>query len=135
MNALGYLLAERGERLEESVELLQQANTIAPGNASFLDSLGWAYFKQGRLDQADAPLTEAAAKSPRNSVIQDHLGDLRFRQQRFGDAVAAWERALAGDGESIDRAAIEKKLLEARKRARMPDPLPHDDAGIVPGER
>jgi cytochrome c-type biogenesis protein CcmH/NrfG len=52
--------------------------------------------------------------SPRNSVILDHLGDLRFRQQRFADAVRAWEQALAGDGENIDRAAIEKKLREAR---------------------
>lgn len=124
LNALGYLFADRGIRLDESVELLQRANKIAPGNPSFLDSLGWAYFKQGRLEQADAPLSEAAAKSPKNSVIQDHLGDLRFRQERFADAAAAWERALAGDGESIDRAAIEKKLDEARRRARTPAPAP-----------
>ena len=48
--------------------------------------------------------------------MQDHLGELRFRQERFADAAAAWERALAGDGESVDRAAIEKKLREARGR-------------------
>lgn len=117
LNSLGYIFAERGERLDEAVDLLQRALKIEPGNPSFLDSLGWAYFKQGRLDAADAPLSEAAAKSPTNSVIHDHLGDLRFRQERFADAVAAWERALAGDGESIDRAAIEKKLREARAKA------------------
>ena len=53
---------------------------------------------------------------PANSVIQDHLGDLRYRQQRFADAIVAWERALAGDGESIDRAAIERKVRNARTR-------------------
>ena len=47
-------------------------------------------------------------------LFLNHLGDLRFRQQRFADAVRAWERALAGDGENIDRAAIEKKLRDAR---------------------
>ena len=36
--------------------------------------------------------------------MQDHLGDLRFKQRRFADAAAAWERALGGDGQSIDRA-------------------------------
>ena len=51
--------------------------------------------------------------------MQDHLGELRFRQQRYADAVAAWERALAGDGESIDRAAIEKKLRDARGRIKQ----------------
>ena len=89
---------------------------VEPGNPSFLDSLGWAYYQQGKLDRADAPLTEAASKSPTNSVIQDHLGELRFKQQRFADAASAWERSLAGDGDSIDRAAIEKKMRDARSR-------------------
>jgi tetratricopeptide (TPR) repeat protein len=116
LNSLGYMFAERGERLDEAVELLQRALTIEPGNPSFLDSLGWAYFRQGRLELADGPLTEAAAKMPDNSVIHDHLGDLRFRQQRYAEAVAAWQRSLAGDGESIDRAAVEKKIRDAQAR-------------------
>jgi tetratricopeptide (TPR) repeat protein len=116
LNSLGYLFADRGERLDEAVDLLQRALKIDPGNPSYLDSLGWAFFKQGRLDQADGPLTEAAAKSPGNSVILDHLGDLRFKQQRLADAVRAWESALAGDGENIERAAVEKKLRDARAR-------------------
>lgn len=116
LNALGYMFAERGERLGEAVELLQRALKLEPGNPSFLDSLGWAFFKQGELARAESPLAEAAAKLPANSVIQEHLGDLRFRQQRYAEAVVAWERALAGDGESIDRAGIEKKLREARAR-------------------
>jgi tetratricopeptide (TPR) repeat protein len=116
LNALGYMFAERGERLTEAVELLQRALKIEPGNPSFLDSLGWAYFKQGELARAEIPLAEAAEKLPRNSVIQEHLGDLRFRQQRYADAAAAWERALAGDGESLDRAAVDKKLRDARAR-------------------
>lgn len=117
LNSLGYLFADRGLRLDEAVDLLQRAVKIEPGNPSFLDSLGWAFYKQGQLARADGPLAEAAAKMPENSVIQDHLGDLRFRQQRYSEAVVAWERALAGDGVSVDRAAIEKKLRDARERA------------------
>ena len=116
LNALGYMFADRGVRLPEAVELVQRALTIEPGNPSFLDSLGWAFLKQGELARADRPLAEAAEKLPHNSVIQDHLGDLRFRQRRYVDAVLAWERALGGDGESIDRAVIQKKLDEARAR-------------------
>jgi tetratricopeptide (TPR) repeat protein len=89
---------------------------VEPQNASFLDSLGWAYFKQGKIDLADRPLTEAAKKLPRSSAVQDHLGDLRHRQGRHDEAIAAWERSLAGDGESIDRQRIEQKLREARER-------------------
>ena len=118
LNSLGYLFADRGERLDEAVQLLLRAVKAEPGNPSYLDSLGWAYFKQGKLDLADPPLSEAAAKQPENSVIQDHLGDLRFRQERFAEAVTAWERALAGDGEVIDRGAIDKKLRDARSRVK-----------------
>jgi Flp pilus assembly protein TadD len=116
LNSLGYMLAERGQRLDEAVTFLERALTIEPGNPSYLDSLGWAYFQQGRLDLADSPLTQAADKLQTNSVVQDHLGDLRFKQRRFADAVAAWERALAGDGQSIDKAKIQNKIREARGR-------------------
>ena len=116
LNYLGYMLAERGQRLDEAVTLVQRALKLEPGNPSFLDSLGWAYYQQGKLDLADPPLTEAAGKLPNNSVILDHLGDLRFKQRRFSDATAAWQRALNGDGESIDRQVIEKKIVDAKAR-------------------
>ncbi len=116
LNSLGYMLAERGDRLDEAVTLLQRALKVEPDNPSYLDSLGWAYFQQGRVDLADPPLTQAAAKLTTSSVVQDHLGDLRFRQQRYADAAAAWQRALAGDGQSIDRVKIEQKLREARSK-------------------
>jgi tetratricopeptide (TPR) repeat protein len=115
LNYLGYMLAEGGGALDEAVSLIQRALQVQPENPSFLDSLGWAYFRQGKLDLADSPLTAAAQKEPKNSVIQDHLGDLRLAQRRKSEAVAAWERALSGDGASIDRARIEKKISDARR--------------------
>jgi tetratricopeptide (TPR) repeat protein len=118
LNSLGYLLADHGQRLDEAVDLVQRALKVEPGNPSFLDSLGWAYFQQGKTDLADAPLTQAAEQLASSSTVQDHLGDLRFRQQRYADALAAWERSLAGDGESIDRAKVEKKVRDARARVK-----------------
>jgi len=119
LNYLGYMLAERGAAagLDEAVSLIQRALKIDPDNPSFLDSLGWAYVQQGKLDLADAPLTTAAEKQPANSVIQEHLGDLRQKQNRRADAIVAWQKALAGDGEAIDRGRIQKKI-DAAKKAR-----------------
>ena len=120
LNYLGYMLAEHGgpaASLDEAVTLIQRALKVEPENPSYLDSLGWAYFQQGKLALADPPLTTAADKLPKNSVIQDHLGDLRLKQNRRADAIAAWERALAGDGDSIDRGKIQKKI-DAAKRQR-----------------
>ena len=116
LNSLGYMFAEQGQRLDEAVALLQRALKVEPGNPSYLDSLGWAHFQQGRTDLAEGPLEQAAEKLQKSSIVQDHLGELRFKQRRYRDAVDAWERALAGDGQSIDREKIEKKLREARGR-------------------
>ncbi|HEX4567929.1 MAG TPA: hypothetical protein VH138_14935, partial [Vicinamibacterales bacterium] len=115
LNYLGYLLAEHNTSLEEAVTLIQRALKVEPDNPSYLDSLGWAYVQQGKLDLADPALTTAAEKLPKNSVIQDHLGDLRLKQNRRTDAIAAWQRALAGDMESLDRSKLQKKIDTARK--------------------
>ncbi len=114
LNSLGYMLAERGGSLPEAVDLVQRALQIEPANPSFLDSLGWAFFKQGRIDLADGPLSQAAAKLPASAVVQDHLGDLRYAQRRWADAAAAFERALAGDVEAAERPKIELKLSATR---------------------
>jgi predicted Zn-dependent protease len=116
LNYLGYMLAEQGVRLDESVEYLKRALAIEPDNGSFLDSLGWAYFKAGKLDLAEAPLRRAAEQLPANSVVQEHYGQLLFELGRFEEAISSWNRALAGDGSSIDRADIDRRIREARQK-------------------
>src|SRR6185369_3191302 len=83
LNYLGYMLAERGERLDESVGYLKKALQIEPENGSYLDSLGWAYFKSDRLDLAEQNLRRAADQLKMNSVVQDHYGDVLFKLARF----------------------------------------------------
>ena len=116
LNYLGYLMADRGERLEESVGFIRRALEIEPDNAAFLDSLGWAYFKLDRLDLAESPLRRASEMLQLNSVVQDHFGDLLERLGRYSDAIATWERALTGDGESIEPEVIKRKIHDARQR-------------------
>jgi tetratricopeptide (TPR) repeat protein len=116
LNYLGYMLAEQGSSLDEAVTLIQRALKVEPENPSYLDSLGWAYFQQGKFDLADAPLSAAADRLPKNSVIQNHLGDLRLKQQRRAEAIEAWQRALAGDGDGIDRVKVQKKLDAAKRQ-------------------
>jgi len=116
LNYIGYMLAERGERLGESVDLLKKALEIEPDNGSYLDSLGWAYYKSDRLDLARTNLARAADQLKANSVIQDHYGDVLFKLSQYDDAIAAWTRALAGDSDSIDRPAIDKKIKLAKQK-------------------
>ena len=116
LNYLGYMMADRGERLYESVQLIQRALESAPHNGAYLDSLGWAYFKLEKWDLAETYLRQASEQLRQNSVIQDHFGDLLFQRGRYTEAIETWERAIAGDAESIDLPTIERKIKDARGR-------------------
>src|SRR4029079_349815 len=116
MNSLSYMLADHGMRLPEALDLAERAVKIEPDNPAYLDTLGWALLKSGKADAADAPLTKAAAVLLGNSVIQSHFGDMLASRGKPAEAIAAWEKALAGDGDSIDRAALEKKIKDAKAR-------------------
>ena len=115
LNHLGYLLATRGRALDEAIRLVERALVVEPGNPSYLDSLGWAHFRRGDFSEAEKYLSPAAEQLPRNAVVQDHLGDAFAGQGRWLDAIAAWTRALAGDG-GIDRGVVEMKVQEARSK-------------------
>jgi len=116
LNSLGYMFAERGQRLDEAVALLERALAIEPDNGAYLDSLGWAYYKQNRFEQAEKPLRDAAKQLPTISVIQDHLGDLLNKRGAYQEAIDAWQMALDGDGDSISRSELDDKIRSARQK-------------------
>jgi len=122
-NYLGYMLADRGVRLDESVKYIQKALELEPGNAAYLDSLGWAYFKMGRYDLAENPLQKAATRIQNDPTIHEHLGNLYLRQGKTGMAEAEWQRALKEwpDAVSSDFGAeqaeqLQRKLDELKSR-------------------
>ena len=118
LNYLGYLLADRGQQLDEAIRLVRRALDIEPNNPSYLDSLGWAYYRRGDYDDAEKYLTPAAQQMPRNATVQDHMGDVLAKRGRWQDAIAAWTRALQGDGDDVNRPALEKKINDARGKTR-----------------
>ena len=94
LNYLGYMNADRGVKLEESLNLIKQALTFEPNNAAYLDSLGWAYFKLGKYDLAEENLNKAASHMSSDPTVQEHLGDLYQKTGRLKLAAAHWDRAV-----------------------------------------
>lgn len=110
LNNLGYFLVEREERLTEAIDMIQRAVRAEPDNASFLDSLGWAYFKTGKLQEAERYLSEAARRNPASPTIQEHLGDLYQRLGQSEKARAAWQKALTLTNVMAESDRIKAKL-------------------------
>jgi len=94
LNYLGYMNADRGVKLEESLSFIKQALSFEPNNAAYLDSLGWAYFKLGKYDMAEESLNKAAAHMGSDPTVQEHLGDLYQKTGRLKLAAAHWDRAV-----------------------------------------
>lgn len=117
LNYLGYMLADRGVKLDEALGFVRRAVTLDPDNPSYLDSLGWALFKLGRVEEARDPLARAASARPGSSVIQDHAGDVYFSLKQYRAAADAFEKALSGDRDGIDAAVVQRKRDKARALA------------------
>jgi len=74
------MLADRGMRLEEGARHIQRALDQEPFNGAYLDSLGWTYFKQNKIEDAEAALREGCgSREPHDPTIRTHLGG-RLRQ-------------------------------------------------------
>ncbi len=116
LNYLGYLLAQNGKDLEEAIKLVNRALAADPGRGEYLDSLGWAYYKQGNLGEAEKYLSQAAQKLPDHPEILDHLGDVYAKRGRWQEAIDAWTKALASKEDGIDPSAVQRKLEDARGR-------------------
>jgi len=94
LNYLGYMNADRGVKLEESLTYIKQALSFEPNNGAYLDSLGWVYYKLGKYDLAEENLTKASIHMGSDATVQQHLGDLYQKTGRLKQAAAHWERAV-----------------------------------------
>ena len=94
LNYLGYMNADRGVKLEESLNFIKQALIFEPNNGAYLDSLGWAYFKLGKYDLAEENLNKAAVHMGSDPTVQEHLGDLYQKTGRLKLAAVHWDRAV-----------------------------------------
>ncbi len=73
LNLVGYLLADRNERLADAERYLAKARDLQPGDPAILDSWGWLLYRKGRVREAVRVLERAARFSPREPEILVHL--------------------------------------------------------------
>ena len=115
LNYLGYMWAEQGVKLDRAAEMLNKALTLEPGNGAYLDSLGWTYFRQGKLDLAEKYLNNAAQVLPRDATVHEHLGDVLAKRGDTKRALSLYRVALTLDPQSKDEAKLRSKIAELEK--------------------
>ncbi|NIJ36640.1 Flp pilus assembly protein TadD [Sphingopyxis panaciterrae] len=111
LNFAGYSALERRKDVKTSLARIEAAWNLEPQDASITDSLGWAYFLTGRVEEAVPLLEKAQRGEPDNPVIVEHLGDAYWQAGRRFQARYVWRAAaLLAEAEMTTR--LETKLRD-----------------------
>ena len=110
LNYLGYSFVDRNENLTEALGMIEQAVAARPDSGYIIDSLAWAYFRQGRYTDAVVPMERASLLEPVDPVVTDHLGDVYWAVGRKLEAQFQWRRALSFEPLEKDATRIRRKL-------------------------
>lgn len=125
LNYLGYSWVDQGVNLVEALAMIEKAVAAAPNDGYIIDSLGWAYYRLGRYDEAVETLERAVMLKPNDPEINDHLGDAYWRAGRKLEARFQYNIAMSVDKEGTVRERVEKKLAS-------PQQGPLDEPGTTP---
>jgi len=123
LNYLGYMLADRGIHLEEATSLIKQAVQKEPNNPAYQDSLGWVYFKQNKLGDAEEWLRKAVSREGHDPTMLSHLGDVYAKAGKDSLAETQWEKSLEewhrmppGEFEADRMSEVEQKVNALKRR-------------------
>ena len=93
LNALGYTLANRTDRYDEALELIQRALAIKPNDPAIRDSLGWVLYKRGEYNKALGHLRAAMNTMP-DPEVAAHLGEVLWATGEEDEARSIWQDAI-----------------------------------------
>ncbi|MCK8780697.1 tetratricopeptide repeat protein [Rhizobium sp. NTR19] len=110
LNYLGYSLVDMSKNLEEGLDMIKRAVDARPDDGYIVDSLGWAYYRMGKFEEAVTELERAVQLRASDATINDHLGDAYWQVGRKLEAVYQWNRALISEGEDINREQVKEKI-------------------------
>ncbi len=109
-NALGYSLLERNVRIAEAVSLVEKALTLAPDDYAIMDSVGWGYYRSGRLDKSVSMLRRAFAGNP-DPEVAAHLGEALWAHGDQEEATKLWQDSLKTSPDNVQLKAVMKRFL------------------------
>src|SRR3990170_310825 len=100
-NNFAYSLSERGERLKDALTMAEIAIAADPNNTSYLDTIGWVYFKLGNYSEAKDNLEKAIEIGGERAVMLEHLGDIMFKLGDTQKAKLLWQKSYDLDTTNV----------------------------------
>ncbi|MBA1146211.1 tetratricopeptide repeat protein [Ectothiorhodospiraceae bacterium WFHF3C12] len=111
LNALGYTLVDRTDRVREGKQLIEQAYNIRPDEPAILDSMGWALYRLGEPEQALDYLEKAHERSEEPEIAA-HLGEVLWQLGYKDRARSVWQQVLKEDPDNRFVTETMRRLTE-----------------------
>jgi tetratricopeptide (TPR) repeat protein len=135
LNFLGYGWVNRGEQVDQGMDLIRQALKVSPKSGAIIDSLGWGYYKKGQYDQALDFIEQAVQMEPADPEINEHLGDVYKALGRSTEAGYEWQRVLTLKTTERQAETVRKKLDANAASLKMADSKPKATTTALNDER
>jgi tetratricopeptide (TPR) repeat protein len=114
-NNLAALSLDLGKNSGDAVRWAEKAVALAPNEAQFRDTLGWARWKSGQKDGAISDLEIAIKRAPNDPGTLYHLGVMYAESNRKAEAIDAFSRALKSDPQFFASADAKIRLQQLTK--------------------
>lgn len=113
LNNFSYLLAERGDYLEEALKMIQTAVSLQPNTDVFEDTYAWVLYRLGRYAEAKEWMEKALQHSggTGHPGYLEHYGDILYKNHEIEKAVQYWQKAKEQGG---DAAVLNWKIKHQR---------------------
>ena len=100
LNALGYIMANHHQNLDEAEQLIRKALALMPDDPAIMDSMGWVLYRQGQPEEA-LPYLQSAMDVYPDQEIAAHLGEVLWVLGEHKQARQVWGRGLEEDPNSV----------------------------------
>ena len=130
LNFVAYSYAEKGVELDRALEMAQRAVQARPEDGYYLDTLGWIYYRQGRLPEAKQALRKAVELVTDDVVILEHYGDVLVQSGELEEGRKVYRRAAETGGQTAGQGPRSEEDRKARER--LAEKLQKIGAGTPP---
>ena len=107
LNNYAYYLSLREEDLDEALEMSERAVAMEPGNAAYLDTIGWIHFKKGNYEKAREYIQQSVDTGNASAEVYEHLGDVYEALSDLENARIWWKKAFEMDP---DRTYLQERI-------------------------
>ena len=126
LNFVGFSWADDNTRLDQALAYIERARRLRPDNGYIRDSLGWVYFRLGRLKEAERELEQAVRETDEDPAVLEHLAQVCQALGKRDRALALYKKLLAlydGDDDEAARRRVRERLEQlepSRKKSVKP---------------